>query len=144
MRVLLPVDNDEDRALAAAKAVTDLPKTAEAVQVTLLNVQPKLDVSSADGGVVDSELWYEEDDFPSSVETVADYLSSAGISVVRRREHADPPTAIVEIAEELGVDRIVMAGRKRTPVGKVLFGSVTQSVLLNAPMPVTVVAVPKK
>lgn len=144
MRVLLPVDNDEDRALAAAEAVTVLPDAADAVQVTLLNVQPELDVHSGDGGVVRSEDWYDEDDYPPSVDAVEERLQAAGVTVERRREHADPATAIVEVAEELDADRIVMAGRKRTPVGKVLFGSVTQSVLLNAPMPVTVVAVPKR
>jgi len=48
--------------------------------------------------------------------------------------------AILETAEEIGAERIVMAGHRRTPVGKVLFGSVTQSVLLHSDVPVTVIA----
>jgi nucleotide-binding universal stress UspA family protein len=65
-------------------------------------------------------------------------LEAAGITVETRREHADPEEAIVALAREVDADQIVMAGRKRTPVGKAVFGSVTQSVLLKADLPVTV------
>jgi nucleotide-binding universal stress UspA family protein len=140
MRVLLPVDTDEDRAVATAEAVTTLPDAAESVQVTILNVEPKVDYPSGDGGRVDSEVWYDEERFPASVEKAVAVLENAGISVEKQRKHGDPEEAIVEAVDEFDADWVVMAGRRRTPVGKVLFGSVTQSVLLHATVPVTVVS----
>lgn len=140
MRVLLPVNDDEDRAIAAASAVTTLPDAAESVEVTILNVEERIDIRSGDGGRVDSETWYDPESFPPSVGEAAAVLEEAGITVERRRAHADPVEAILETAGEVGADRIVMAGRRQTPVGKVLFGSVTQSVLLNSDVPVTIIA----
>lgn len=43
---------------------------------------------------------------------------------------------IIEYAGEQGASFIVTSGRKRSPVGKVLFGSVPQSLILNADCPV--------
>jgi nucleotide-binding universal stress UspA family protein len=40
---------------------------------------------------------------------------------------------------EVDADLVVVGARKRTPVGKAVFGSVTQSVVLDSPVPVTVV-----
>lgn len=48
----------------------------------------------------------------------------------------DPVQRITEYSREHGAEFIVVSGRKRTPVGKALFGSVTQSLLLNANRPV--------
>lgn len=45
----------------------------------------------------------------------------------------NPAEEIVRYAREHDAEYIVVSGRKRSPVGKVLFGSVTQSVLLSAP-----------
>lgn len=139
MRVLLPVDLDEERATAAAETVTAIPNAAESVHVTVLNVQQEVDVRG-EGGHVHSSAWYDPEDFPPSVAEAVDVLENAGIDVEKRRAHGDPAEVIIEMAHDIGADRIVMAGRKRTPVGKVLFGSVTQSVLLTAETPVTVIA----
>jgi len=136
--VLVPVDSDLERARAAMEAAASLPKADQAVQVTVLNVEKELDVVDAEGGTARSGEWYDPTDFPQSVEQAREFFEDAGISVETRREHADPAESILEVAEELGVDLIVMSGRTRTPAGKVLFGSVTQSVLLNADVPVTV------
>lgn len=52
----------------------------------------------------------------------------------------DPPDRIVEYANNQKARYIVVASRKRSPAGKILFGSVAQSVLLNAGCPVVVSA----
>lgn len=43
---------------------------------------------------------------------------------------------IVAAADELDAARVVVGGRRRTPAGKVLFGSTAQRILLDAPCPV--------
>ncbi|ARS90113.1 universal stress protein [Natrarchaeobaculum aegyptiacum] len=48
----------------------------------------------------------------------------------------DPADAILEYADEHDARYVVVAGRRRSPTGKAVFGSVTQSVLLNADCPV--------
>ena len=137
--VLLPVDLDTERALEAPAAVSSLPNAAEAVRVTVLNVEKDVEIVDSEGGRVRSEEWYDETDFPSSVEEATAHLEREGISVETRRMLADPAAAIVRTADEIDADLIVLCGRKRSPAGKVLFGSVTQSVLLDSTVPVTVV-----
>ncbi|ELZ93225.1 universal stress protein [Haloferax sulfurifontis] len=46
---------------------------------------------------------------------------------------------LVELAGEVDADRLVVGGRKRSPAGKAVFGSVAQEVMLEAPCPVTFV-----
>ena len=47
-----------------------------------------------------------------------------------------PADRVTTYAEENDARYIVVSGRKRSPTGKALFGSVTQSILLNARCPV--------
>lgn len=50
----------------------------------------------------------------------------------------DPADQIVEYASEHDARYIVVSGRKRSPAGKAIFGSVAQSTLLNATCPVVI------
>ena len=50
-----------------------------------------------------------------------------------------PSQRVLEYADDVDADYVVVGGRKRSSVGKVLFGSVTQSILLNASCPVVTV-----
>jgi nucleotide-binding universal stress UspA family protein len=53
----------------------------------------------------------------------------------------DPPEEIVDEAAQEDARYVVVGGRKRSPVGKALFGSVSQSIILESDRPV--VAVPR-
>lgn len=50
-----------------------------------------------------------------------------------------PAQRILETAEEVGVDHVVMGSRGRSGVGRVLFGSVAETVTRRSPVPVTIV-----
>jgi nucleotide-binding universal stress UspA family protein len=137
MHVLLPVDTGEERAIAAAEAAASLPNASETVEVTILNVEKEIEV--VNDASVESEDWYDEDDYPTSVKKAMTVLRHYNIAAKKRRAHGEPAKTIIKVANEITADRIIMTGRKKTPVGKVLFGSVTQSVLLSADTPVTVI-----
>lgn len=134
--VLLALDDNEHRAEQAADAIVDLPCSADEVEVTILNVFEEFEVRQE--STVRSEELYDPEDFPESVDRAIETLEAAGVATETRRNHGDPATTIVEVAAELDADCIAMSGRKRRPTGKVIFGSVTQSVLLSASRPVHV------
>jgi len=50
-----------------------------------------------------------------------------------------PSEEVVAVADELDARFVVIGGRKRSPTGKALFGSSTQSILLNAGRPVVTI-----
>ncbi len=52
---------------------------------------------------------------------------------VRQMIGADVADELVRVARETGADAIVVGLRHRTPVGKMIMGSVAQRVLLEAP-----------
>lgn len=137
-KVLLAIDSDEQRATKAAEAVRSLPGSPADLDVTILNVFEEFDVSDGESRVR-SEDFFDESDSPDSVSAVEAILEEEGISVATRLEHGDPAETIVSIADEIDADAIAIAGRKRSPAGKVLFGSVAQAVMLSADQPVLVV-----
>lgn len=74
-----------------------------------------------------------------AVATLADH----GIDTEVRGILGDSGDAIVDLADCLDVDRIVIGGRRRSPTGKAVFGSTAQNILLSAPCPVTFVRAPE-
>ncbi|PCR88884.1 universal stress protein [Natrinema ejinorense] len=62
-----------------------------------------------------------------------------GSSAVPRGRSGEPEEQIVNEANAEDARYLVVGGRQRTPVGKVIFGSTTQSVLLDADQPVVTV-----
>lgn len=139
-KVLVPVDKDIKRAKRAAEIVSNLPRASESVAVTILNVLNEFEVSD-EYGRIDSEELYDEYELPRSAIEIDDYFEEQNIAATLRREHGDPAEEIIDVANEIGADAIVMGGRKRSPVSKVVFGSVAQDVLLKSNRPVTVISV---
>ncbi len=52
---------------------------------------------------------------------------------------ADVASAILEEVRKVGPDVLVIGARRRSPVGKAFLGSVTQTIILEAELPVFVV-----
>ena len=71
------------------------------------------------------------------LDAVPGTISIAPISF--RAEQADVADAIVDQAEAVSADLVVIGSRKHSTVGKFLVGSTTQRVLLDSPAPVLVV-----
>lgn len=77
----------------------------------------------------------------SSITTAKKILEDVNIGVeIRGIEHVgEPADGILSMVDEADIDRLYLYGRKRSQTGKAVFGSTLQRVLLNAPVPVTVV-----
>lgn len=119
--VLVPFDEDEQRATAQGEMVRRLADSADGVEATLLHVGSVGDPLSIPAGA-----------------QLRDALVAAGVDVRVETRDGDPVDAILEVAEEYAADSIVVGGRKRSSVGQLLFGSVSQGVILRADRPVTV------
>lgn len=74
-----------------------------------------------------------------SVRVARSELEAAEVDFEIRGLVGDPGSAISDLAGEVGADRVIVGGRKRSPTGKAVFGSTAQEILLSAPCPVTFV-----
>ncbi len=124
--ILMPVDADETRALAQAETIRELPG-AESATVHVMHVFGSEDRA--------------ESTSPRQLDagrSVADRLQDRGVPVETLSRHGDPAEEILKAADEVDADMIVLGGRKRSPLGSVLFGSVSQEVTLDSQRPVTI------
>lgn len=125
--ILMPIDRSEARVAAQVGAATDLPDAANSVSVTLLHIFD--DPETAATSTV-TQL--------DAGETAWDALGDADVEVDDLCRSGDPATEILAAAEDVDADMILLGGRKRSPLGSILFGSVTQEVTLDATRPVVV------
>jgi len=123
--VVMAVDSSEERAKAQVDKITKLPLNKNRIKITIVHV-----FSDNPRGESTTQV--------SSVRHTADQLESEGYEVEIRGTGGDPSTEIVDIAEETDADLISVAGRKRSPSGKAIFGSVSQSILLQTDRPVII------
>ena len=71
-------------------------------------------------------------------------LGGAGVVVdVRRSMGADVGDQVLSVADEVSADLVVIGLRRRSPVGKLLMGSVAQRILLGAECAVLAVKPPR-
>lgn len=126
-RILVGIARDEERARAQAEFVESLPAAAAEVEAVLMHI---FQDNPEGAGVPQIE----------AVRLVADLLEEAGIEYELYESSGEPAPEVVKAAEERDVDMICLSGRQRSPTGKVVFGSVTQDVILSTTRPVVTVS----
>lgn len=126
-RVLVPIDDDEERAVAQARTAASLPGADRDIEVTLLHVDDDT-----------SEDEQRSIRLLGSGKRAIEELDDHGVSVEPLVRSGDPAAGILDAAEDIGADLIIVGGRKRSPLGSALFGSVSQAVVRDADRPVTI------
>jgi nucleotide-binding universal stress UspA family protein len=120
---LIAIDDDEDRAVSQVKAVGNLLDDqfkAHVLHVFQENIEGASMANFA------------------TVRPVKDHLEAVGVEYRLHGRSGDVASQVVAVAEELNIDVLTISGRKRSPTGKVLFGSVAQDVILSTNRPVLV------
>ena len=118
-------------------------------ELVLLHVIPDVDsdahiddiarLSGLDAATLD----HERESAARYARAVADNVLPEDGVVESRGRVGVPAEVIVEMAEGLDARYVVVGGRRRSPVGKAVFGSTTQTVLLEADAPVVAVMAEK-
>ncbi len=142
-KLLLPVGStDVDRTESLVDAVSSVADPGETV-VGLLHVYDREDYT---------ELRRQMNVAPNSevtpatvarrrtdVRRIRTALEERGFDVAVLGALGDRADGIIREAGDWNADLVVVGGRKRSPTGKAVFGSVAQKVMMNAPCPVTFV-----
>mgnify|MGYP006283328971 FL=1 len=121
--IVLAVDDDEERARSSAQGVASLDWDTDSVTISVLHVF----VDNPEGASV-TQI--------GAARTAREVLEAEGIDANLAERSGDPATQIIEFVEDENADAIALAGRNRTPAGKAMFGSVSQSVMLDSDVPV--------
>jgi nucleotide-binding universal stress UspA family protein len=121
--IVLAVDDDEERARLSAEGVADLDWDTDSVSISVLHVF----VDNPEGASVNQI---------SSARTAHEVLESRGIDAELAETSGSPAEQILKFVRREDADAVALAGRNRTPAGKAMFGSVSQSVMLDSDVPV--------
>lgn len=149
-RILLPIDENEHRIRAQTSAVLNLVRELTDPRVDILHVhedRTEIDTAWTAGGFADEfeeamqTLAESSDDLPEAVTTAAERIESTVVDCGIIEVDGDPAEAILSISAALESDQIFLGGKRHSRVGKFLFGSVAQDVILKSDRPVTVVPV---
>lgn len=139
MVILAPVDNSE-KAENVLKEAAALARAFDE-QVHVLHVLSRSDFVDLErtnvnqtGNVLDINEVKETAKEIAEVAAASLDIDGETVGVM-----GNPKDEILQYATENNVRYIVLGPRKRSPAGKAIFGSVTQSVLLNSKCPVVVV-----
>ena len=139
--ILVPVDGSTQSEKAFEYALDEIPET----KITLLYVMNPVsiigdddddyfDVKSYQNQVKQRREWAEA--------MLEDYRSTAterGIEIEILLTTGKPANQILETVETTDIDQIVMGSRGQSAIGRVLFGSVAETVTRRATVPVTIV-----
>lgn len=137
--ILVPYDGSSLSQRALERAITKHPDD----EITVLFViDPVFAVYEAEAkGLPAASTWYDQtreqaDDICAEAQKRAEELDC---HISTATEIGRPSRVIVEYADEHGIDHIIMGSHGREGVSRLILGSVAESVMRQAPIPVTIV-----
>ncbi|WP_251329691.1 universal stress protein [Haloplanus pelagicus] len=144
MAIVAAVDDDGDnsRTLTVAKDLAEKYDT----RLMVLNVLPQDLFKERQTNIASqpsTDATYTLNDGEDDAAEVAAEVAEAALGSLQDVETAGrvggAAKEILKFARDVDAEYLVIGGRKQSPVGKAIFGSTTQSILLQADRPVTVV-----
>lgn len=139
-RVLVPIDGSEQSWRALEYALESRPADDEVVVLHVIN--PVEGVYAGDAMTGDYwEGWYDNAEARAErlFEEAREVAGDRSDEIRTVHETGRPARTIVEFADENGADHIVIGSHGRSGVSRILLGSVAESVVRRAEVPVTVV-----
>ncbi|WP_254839632.1 universal stress protein [Natronomonas marina] len=134
-RILLPTDGSDATNRAVEQAVGLARETGAELHV-LFVVE---DIPYAPEMMDDTVEKQLREIGEEALEKIRERADEAGVEVVADIREGAPHTAILEYADEAGVDAIVMGTHGRSGLDRYLLGSVTERVVRTAEIPVLTV-----
>lgn len=140
MKILIPLDGSSNAQRAVSYVVSQLGSWKEMPTVLLLNVQWKVATGNVKLFINQDTLndYYREQGM-AAMQSARAELDAADVSYQYHISVGKPAEAIVQYAEEQGVDEIVMGRQGQGGVQQLLLGSVVSKVLHLADCPVLLV-----
>lgn len=135
MRVLVPVDGSDPSDDALQYALEQFPDD----EIVALYVMDPVDGATVWGpGSGDDWLSAAEERANTVLGNARDAAADSGVELSTDSTVGRPAHAIVEYAAEHGLDHIVIGSHGRGGISRMLLGSVAETVVRRAPIPVTV------
>lgn len=137
--ILVPVDlNDKGFSDKAVELAVSYAKHDNA-QVHLLNVLPGIHMSMVANYFPKDAAHQMKIDVKKKLKTFAETHVSGNVNYKTYVTDGKPYKCILEYAAKVGAELIIMPSHKRSKVGKVILGSITNKVVQNSPVNVLVV-----
>lgn len=125
--VLVPVDLEDPRSDALAVAMTARPKEIHVVYV-LPELEPSL--------MTQVDPMHRQD---IAMQSLQDWVAEQQVPDAKLHVHIGAPAQVIpEVAQESGVDLVIMGSHGRSGLSRALMGSVAERVMRFSPCPVLV------
>ncbi len=135
-RVLVPV-NDSPPAWAALDYAIAHPPQEQLICLHAINPAPYVSDIGGVGGPLMMEQ--KQTEATNLMETITEYVSMESCGFNTELQEGRPKTVILDYVHSHSIDKIVMGTHGRTGVKRILIGSVTEAILRDSPIPVTVI-----
>lgn len=147
MRIMIATDGSDFSKYAVEKTCEMVVKPAEAV-VRIISVYEHILPMAAEPFAISSEYYQEiekeiakqtEDYAEQAAKDVREHFSGTAIDVSVQVERGAPDRVIIEAAKDWNADLIVVGSHGRGFWGRMMLGSISDSILHHAPCSVLVV-----